>query len=53
LKKSGGFLYKGKFKNNKPDGLGEEHYPDHTSYVGNYKDGKKNGIGYIKWIITK
>ena len=41
------FSYEGEFKNNLPDGLGKEVWPDGRDYVGEYKYGKKDGLGEL------
>ena len=38
-------VYKGEWKNEKPNGLGVMTYPDGQKYVGRWKDDKRNGQG--------
>jgi len=38
-------VYKGEWKNGKPNGLGVITYRDGHKYVGEFKDGKQNGLG--------
>ena len=38
-------VYKGEWKNGKPNGLGVMTYPDGHKYVGEFKDGTPNGYG--------
>ena len=38
-------VYKGEWKNEKPNGLGVMTYPDGHKYVGEWKNGKYNGQG--------
>ena len=42
-------VYKGEWKNGKPNGLGVMTYPDGHKYVGEWKNGREwNGTGYNK-----
>jgi len=45
------FLYKGQFKNSKPNGEGTITYPAHpgASYTGNWKNGMAHGYGIQKY----
>lgn len=47
VKLNNGSLYAGTFKGNKPDGSGKEFLPDHSSYVGEFKNGFWHGSGYL------
>jgi len=38
-------IYKGDVENGKPSGLGDITFPDGSKFVGEYKDGEKNGQG--------
>ena len=38
-------VYKGEWKNGKPNGLGVMTYPDGRKYIGEFKDGKRDGTG--------
>jgi len=42
-------VYKGEWKNGKPNGLGVMTYPDGHKYVGEWKNGKYNGQGTFSW----
>jgi len=42
-------VYKGEWKNEKPNGLGVMTYPDGHKYVGEWKNGKYNGQGTYTW----
>ena len=44
-------VYKGEWKNGKPNGLGVITYRDGHKYVGEFKDGKKHGQG--TWTSTE
>ena len=39
--------YKGEISNGNPDGFGIIEYPDGLKFVGEYKDGKRNGLGTL------
>ena len=39
--------YQGDVENGKPSGLGVLTFPDGSKFVGEYKDGEKNGQGFV------
>ena len=47
VKLNNGSLYAGTFKGNRPEGSGKEFLPDHSSYVGEFKNGFWHGSGYL------
>ena len=44
-----GAVFKGKWKNDKQEGYGEEVWPDNAIYKGEYCAGKKHGKGRFEW----
>ena len=42
-------IYKGDVENGKPSGLGVITFPDGSKFVGEYKDGEKNGQGNMTY----
>jgi hypothetical protein len=44
-----GAVFKGKWKNDKQEGYGEENWPDNAVYKGEYSEGKKCGKGRFEW----
>jgi len=47
LKLDNNVTYSGPTRNGVPDGKGKEFMPDGISYVGEFRNGKKHGTGYI------
>ena len=44
-----GKIFEGIFKDNQKDGLGYEHYPDDSFYLGNFVEDKREGRGKFQW----